>query len=221
MGRKVSYPPNGGYETFRPSFVTVRYCLDFVYFAFDVCSVQQVMCFLTSWFAEEGCVQLLDGRILVGFADRVVFVGVVEDFRTQAADIDGVAYIARLLRLAAAVDASARAAHDLDEVVGCFAGFDFLEQLLCVAETGGDGDLASLMPSMPRTSVKSRFFNSSPVRVSTAVRSAASITPPVAPKMTAAPVPRPSGASYSSSGSVLNFRPTLRIMRASSLVVRE
>lgn len=46
----------------------------------------------------------------MGFADRVVLVGVVEDFGAQAADIYGVAHVARLLRLAAAVDAAARAA---------------------------------------------------------------------------------------------------------------
>ena len=100
-----------------------------------------MVCFLTSRFSEEGCVQLLDCRIFVGFADWVVFVGVVENFGAQAADIYGVAHIARLLRLAATVDATARAAHDLDEVVGCFTGFNLLKQLLCVSKTGGDGNL--------------------------------------------------------------------------------
>ena len=100
-----------------------------------------MVCFLTPRFSEEGCVQLLDCRIFVGFADWVVFVGVVENFGAQAADIDAVAYVARLLRLAAAVDTSTRTAHDLDEMIGSFTGFDLFKQLSCVSKTGGDGYL--------------------------------------------------------------------------------
>jgi hypothetical protein len=49
---------------------------------------------------------------------------------------------------------------------------------------------ASLTPSMPLTGVMLRFLNgtSRPVTISYAVRRAASMTPPVAPKITAAPV---------------------------------
>ena len=50
------------------------------------------------------------------------------------------------------------------------------------------------MPFIPRTVVYSTTA-SCPVSVSTAVLSAASITPPVTPKITAAPVPIPSGTS--------------------------
>jgi hypothetical protein len=52
-----------------------------------------------------------------------------------------------------------------------------------------------------------------------AVRSAASITPPVAPKMTLAPVLSPSRLSKSSSGSLLKLMLHSLIMRASSRVV--
>ena len=100
-----------------------------------------MMRLLTSRFSKECCVQLLDCRILVGFPDRVVFVIVIEDLGAQTADIDAVAYVARLLRLAAAVDTSTRTAHDLDEMIGSFTGFDLFKQLSCVSKTGGDGYL--------------------------------------------------------------------------------
>ena len=61
----------------------------------------------------------------------------------------------------------------------------------------------------------------SPVRTSTAVRSAASMTPPVAPKMTAAPVDSPSGESNSASGRLLKSMLQILIRRASSRVVME
>ena len=47
----------------------------------------------------------------------------------------------KLLRLAAAVDTSTRTAHDLDEMIGSFTGFDLFKQLSCVSKTGGDGYL--------------------------------------------------------------------------------
>ena len=62
-----------------------------------------MMRLLASRLTKIRCVQLLDRRILVGFPDRVVFVSVIEDLGAQTADIDAVAYVARLLRLAAAL----------------------------------------------------------------------------------------------------------------------
>ena len=62
-----------------------------------------MMRLLASRLTKIRCVQLLDRRILVRFPDRVVFVSVIEDLGAQTADIDAVAYVARLLRLAAAL----------------------------------------------------------------------------------------------------------------------
>ena len=58
---------------------------------------------------------------------------------------------------------------------------------------------ASFIPAVPRTSEVQASL-SLPVSQSLAVLSAASVTPPVAPKMTAALVSSPSGESNSSSG---------------------
>ena len=89
-------------------------------------SVQQVMGFLASGFAKVGGVELLDGGVLVGLADGVIYVTVVEHLCAESADIHGVADIARLLGLAAAVYTAAGASHDLDKVVVGLAGLYFI-----------------------------------------------------------------------------------------------
>lgn len=64
---------------------------------------------LASGLSKVGVVQLLDGRVLVRLADGIILVGIIEHFRSQGADIHGVAHISRSLRLSAAVDTSAGA----------------------------------------------------------------------------------------------------------------
>lgn len=59
----------------------------------------------------------------MGLADWIVFIAVVENLRTQGADVGGIAHRTRLLRLSAAVDTTAWAAHNLDEMVICLSGF--------------------------------------------------------------------------------------------------
>ena len=78
-----------------------------------------------------------------------------------------------------------------------------------------------MKPSVPRISVYSMASWLSPVSRSAAVRRAASITPPVAPKMTAAPVETPMASSNFSSGRRLKFSWAFLIRRASSRVVME
>ena len=75
------------------------------------------------------------------------------------------------------------------------------------------------MPWVPRTSSKSTFVSGAPPIHSAAVRSAASMTPPVAPKMAPAPVDSPIGSSKSSSGSRAKLMPARWIIRAASRVV--
>ena len=60
-----------------------------------------------------------------------------------------------------------------------------------------------------------------PVSCSTTVRRAASMTPPEAPKMAAAPVETPSMGSNAPSGRCSKSRPAWVIMRPSSRVVRD
>ena len=72
---------------------------------------------------------------------------------------------------------------------------------------------------MPRTAVNASGSGFLPVTKKYAERSAASITPPVAPKTTAAPVAEPSGLSNSSSGRYFGSMWFARIMILSSRVV--
>ena len=150
----------------------------------------------------------------MGFADRFVPVIFVQSSRPPRFQIDKVAHCRRLYWLTAAVDTAARAAHDLDEVVVRFRRIltDF-EDFLGVAQSGSNRNLHLQVADFVGC-----FFDAlrcrelrrtpplhalSPVSYSTAVRSAASITPPVAPKITPAPVEMPRGASNSSSGSLV------------------
>ena len=59
--------------------------------------VQQMMCLGASGLAQIGIVELLDGRILVGLADGVRRIAVIENLSPQGADICGVAPVAGLL----------------------------------------------------------------------------------------------------------------------------
>ena len=65
-----------------------------------------------------------------------------------------------------------------------------------------------------------RFSIFSPVTISSTVRRAASITPPVAPKITPEPVAVPNGSSKSDLGILGRSMPASRIILASSRVVR-
>ena len=69
--------------------------------------------------------------------------------------------------------------------------------------------VASLTPLSPLTALKFTSARVSLVTTSYTVLSAASITPPVAPKITAAPVVMPNGSSNVSSGSFSNSMPVL------------
>ena len=66
--------------------------------------------------------------------------------------------------------------------------------------------VVSLTISVPRTAVSS-MGSVAPLSHALAVRTAASMTPPVAPKITAAPVSSPRGSSNCSSGSMSNLMP--------------
>ena len=82
--------------------------------------------------AQIGLINLFYHRIFMGFADRFVSVIFVQSSRPPRFQIDKVAHCRRLYRLTAAVDTAARAAHDLDEVVVLFPGFDRFEDFLGV-----------------------------------------------------------------------------------------
>ena len=103
--------------------------------------MQKMMGLLASRFPKVGVIQLLDSGILMGLADGVILIGIVQHLSPQSADIHGIAHISRLLGLAAAVDTSAWAAHDLDEVIVGFTGFYLVQKFSGIAKAGGYGNL--------------------------------------------------------------------------------
>ena len=96
---------------------------------------------LASGLAQVSGVELLDGGVLVGFADGVGHIRIVQNLGAQRADVRGVAHVTGLLGLSAAVDTAAGTSHDLDKVVVGLAGFYLFQQFLGVAEAGGNRDL--------------------------------------------------------------------------------
>ena len=76
---------------------------------------------LASRFPKVGVIQLLDSGILMGLADGVILIQVIQHLRPQCADVGGIAHIAWLLRLSAAVYAAAGARHDFYKVIFALA----------------------------------------------------------------------------------------------------
>ena len=99
--------------------------------------MQQVVGLLASGLAKISGIEFLDSRILMGLADGVSCIAVVENLSSESPNIGSIAYIAWLLRLSAAVDAAAGTSHNFNKVVVSFAGLYFIKQLSGIAQAGG------------------------------------------------------------------------------------
>ena len=104
-------------------------------------SVENFVSLVAVGFAEELLVDLLDSRILVGSAERLVSILLIESACTKSANISVVEDNCGLDGLTTAVDAAARAAHDLDEVILTLASLDIIKKLGNVLETGSNSNL--------------------------------------------------------------------------------
>ena len=111
-------------------------------------------------------------------------------------------HAARRIGLAAAADAAAGTGHDLDDVEGLLAADHLVQQALGVVQAVGHADVERRAGQIDRRLLDAldaadlgevQILAGWPVTFSLAVRSVASITPPVVPKMSAAPVETPSG----------------------------
>ena len=186
--------------------------------------MEQVMRHFTERFFKKLLVEFLHLRVLVRFAHRLVHVFRINRFRTHFPDVP-----CGRNRLTASAKTSARTCHYFYKCIGRFSLLYLFKKFSRVFERMRNRYLdlvpsrstsASLIPSMPRAGIKFISGSGLPVTTSYAVRNAASITPPVAPKITAAPVDSPSGLSNSSDGSAANRTPDSLNIRASSRVVR-
>ena len=99
-----------------------------------------------AWFAKEVLVDLDDVRVVVGLADSALLVDGVEDVGSLLTvgikDVSAFLWFEVWLDewLTTAIDATAWAAHDLDEVIWGLAFFDLIEKNFGVLHARGDGD---------------------------------------------------------------------------------
>ena len=96
---------------------------------FDICGVQQMMRLFAARLTQIVFIKFLDIRILIGLAQRVVCIQIIKYLGALGADVHKIADAVRHLRLAAAVDTAAGAAHDLDKLVIRLAALDLLQQV--------------------------------------------------------------------------------------------
>ena len=91
---------------------------------------------------EELVVDLLDGRVLVRFAELLAGIDAVQRRRPLAEQF-GIEHAVAFGRigLAAAADAAAGAGHDLDHVERLLAGLDLVEDRLGVLQAVGHADV--------------------------------------------------------------------------------
>ena len=171
------------------------------------------------WLAKVLLVEVENFLVLVRLTLDLVAVFLVDRDLTLADDL----HVTVVIWLSAAANTAAWASHDFDRLEVALAGFDALEKLSRVAETVRDADIelkgANLYFS-GTDAVETAKLRVSPVSHSYAVRAAASITPPVVPKITDAPVDSPSIWSKSLSGRFAKSMQASFSMRPYSRVVR-
>ena len=92
--------------------------------------MQQLVRLMAVRLAQILLIELLDIRVLMRLTDGLRLVLSVQTRSTRSARIDVQALEGLDDRLAAAVDAAARAGHDLDEGVVRLAGLDAVDELL-------------------------------------------------------------------------------------------
>ena len=108
--------------------------------ALGVMRVQNLVGEMAAGLFEIFVINLLYGEILMRFAERKIFVGVVEDRCSLGFEIDRSLDRRALYRLTAAVYASAGARHDFDEIDFKLAGFHLVQKLTGILCAGGYRD---------------------------------------------------------------------------------
>ena len=171
-----------------------------------VLGVQKVVGLFAARFAEELVVDSLNGWALVRLTDgHAAILGV------HGLDAPATGFLVGGQRLTAAADAPTGAGHDFEEVHFLALGTDAFEDLACIGKSvhSTQFDLAianehrpAFDPAGPRRteySIRGSVFGS---MIAATVRRAASIMPPVTPKIRPAPVASPSMGSKAESGRV-------------------
>ena len=100
---------------------TVKILRYLIHTSLHIDGMKRLMRFMTARFPEILVIELLDLWILMRLTDRLRLIVAVQYARTDPPNIRKVTDITGYLRLAAAVDTSARTSHDLNEVIICLA----------------------------------------------------------------------------------------------------
>ena len=114
---------------------TVKILRYLIHTSLHIAGMKRLMRFMTARFPEILVIELLDLWILMRLTDRLRLIVAVQYARTDPPNIRKVTDITGYLRLAAAVDTSARTSHDLNEVIICLACLHLIQQFSGIAKS--------------------------------------------------------------------------------------
>lgn len=114
---------------------TVKILRYLIHTSLHIAGMKRLMRLMTARFPEILVIELLDLWILMRLTDRLRLIVAVQYARTDPPNIRKVTDITGYLRLAAAVDTTARTSHDLNEVIICLACPHLIQQFSGIAKS--------------------------------------------------------------------------------------
>ena len=109
----------------------------------NVRGVQNLVCLVAVGLAKELVVELLNCQVVLGLAQSILGVILVQNSRTNRTQIHIHTNLCGLNGLATAVDTTAGASHDLDELNVQLACLHHVQQLLCHTGAGSNRNVDS------------------------------------------------------------------------------
>ena len=109
--------------------------------AFDIVSMQKLVCLVAVGLAQEVLIQCLDDGVLVRLAEIHILISIVKNCSTLRLQIHTVADGSRLIGLATAVYAAAGASHDFNEINLVGAVLYAAKQLAGVSRAAGNSNV--------------------------------------------------------------------------------
>ena len=112
-----------------------------IFLARDIARVERLVRDVATRFFEVFVIQNLHYRIVVRLSETVFLIFLIQHSRTRLGDVDEIAGRGIDYRLTAAVDATTRTRHYLDEVILALARFDVFHYLARIGKSARDGDI--------------------------------------------------------------------------------
>ena len=101
--------------------------------------MQQLMRFMAARFFQILLIKLIDLRVFMRFADRLIRIFPIQTLCPFHSRIQNALHFGGHDRLPTTVYAAAWASHDFDEVIVFFSRFNGVQQLFRIASSGSDG----------------------------------------------------------------------------------